>query len=354
MAMDVNGFTIHAPFIFVCDGKVYRSYTAKNWTVIFSRYGTQAWGHDTYSTQRVDRSCPPGRNNEVLLAFRGAVMRHFKLNHTQIEAFLQRQVDEDKQILVEGNSVKRHVGGSSSSTNISRRSAISTISAPAEKHAKREKSSPEDIIRHMASIYVPKGLPAEDVAEFHEWFRKRTGRFHGVKLVDVIAIFLAEERTSEVSVPEDVEPEVKTQEKPRKRTLVEEREHKEDIPYYGRRRRNQEQFHEDVDLNCGGRCVFTLASGIRCEAAHLLPHARKGGASFKNGLLLRSDIHKLFDVGLCAIDPKTLKIWFVKDILDTDSDLVRYNGTAMRPTMHPIKADNLQVRWDAFCVIHTA
>ncbi|MFA2151253.1 hypothetical protein ACD950_25220, partial [Escherichia coli] len=102
MAMEVHGFIISSPFVFVCDGKVYRSQSGKSWTVIFSRYGTQAWGNDTYASQRVDRACPPNRNEEVRLAFRGAVMRHFKLNYTQIEAFFQRQIDEDKQILVEG------------------------------------------------------------------------------------------------------------------------------------------------------------------------------------------------------------------------------------------------------------
>lgn len=44
MTMEVHGFIISSPFVFVCDGKVYRSQSGKNWTVIFSRYGTQAWG----------------------------------------------------------------------------------------------------------------------------------------------------------------------------------------------------------------------------------------------------------------------------------------------------------------------
>ncbi len=44
MAMEVHGFIISSPFVFVCDDKVYSSQSGKNWTVIFSRYGTQAWG----------------------------------------------------------------------------------------------------------------------------------------------------------------------------------------------------------------------------------------------------------------------------------------------------------------------
>lgn len=71
-------------------------------------------------------------------------MRHFKLNYTQIEAFFQRQIDEDKQILVEGNSVKRHVGGRSS---YSTGSSSTTVSAPAPAPVKKE--SP---IRHLNMV----------------------------------------------------------------------------------------------------------------------------------------------------------------------------------------------------------
>lgn len=62
---------------------------------------------------------------------------------------------------------------------------------------------------------------------------------------------------------------------------MEDRYHEEDVPFYGHRRRNQAQFRADVATNCNDRCVATGASIIRCEAAHLVQHARKGGASFK-------------------------------------------------------------------------
>ncbi|EMD0638839.1 HNH endonuclease [Salmonella enterica] len=136
----------------------------------------------------------------------------------------------------------------------------------------------------------------------------------------------------------------------RRRKLVEEREAKPDAPCYGRRRRNQVEFSKDVAINCYGRCALTQASKIRCEAAHLVPHARKGGASFKNGLLLRNDIHKLFDAGHCAINPDedTLRMYFSAAILESDEDLRALHGAALADTMHPINRDNLRDRWDAF------
>lgn len=39
------------------------------------------------------------------------------------------------------------------------------------------------------------------------------------------------------------------------------------------------------------------------EAAHIVPYAEKGSHEITNGLLLRADFHKLFDVGLVSISP---------------------------------------------------
>lgn len=53
------------------------------------------------------------------------------------------------------------------------------------------------------------------------------------------------------------------------------------------------------------RCAIT-GSRIRpvLEAAHVLPVTRGGEHRMDNGLLLRADIHKLFDKGYVGIDPK--------------------------------------------------
>jgi putative restriction endonuclease len=43
------------------------------------------------------------------------------------------------------------------------------------------------------------------------------------------------------------------------------------------------------------------------EAAHIKPYALEGPHSVKNGILLRSDLHKLFDLGYVTVTP-TLKL----------------------------------------------
>ena len=53
------------------------------------------------------------------------------------------------------------------------------------------------------------------------------------------------------------------------------------------------------------RCAMTAERTLPVlEAAHIRPYGRDGLHELSNGLLLRSDLHKLFDLGYLTIDPK--------------------------------------------------
>jgi putative restriction endonuclease len=52
------------------------------------------------------------------------------------------------------------------------------------------------------------------------------------------------------------------------------------------------------------RCAITGESTLPVlEAAHIRPFARNGSNEVSNGMLLRSDFHKLFDIGLVTVTP---------------------------------------------------
>jgi putative restriction endonuclease len=52
------------------------------------------------------------------------------------------------------------------------------------------------------------------------------------------------------------------------------------------------------------RCAMTGESTLPVlEAAHIVPFAESGPHATQNGLLLRSDFHKLFDLGMITITP---------------------------------------------------
>jgi predicted restriction endonuclease len=68
-------------------------------------------------------------------------------------------------------------------------------------------------------------------------------------------------------------------------------------------RRGQPQFREELLAAYGGRCAITGCDAKEAlEAAHIVPYKGKETNHVQNGLLLRADVHTLFDLGLIAID----------------------------------------------------
>lgn len=79
-------------------------------------------------------------------------------------------------------------------------------------------------------------------------------------------------------------------------------------------RLGQNSFRMMVSQSYQNKCVISgEKTGPVLEAAHIKPYAEKGPHVISNGLLLRSDIHKLFDDGYMTID-KNYKVVVSKRI----------------------------------------
>lgn len=111
-------------------------------------------------------------------------------------------------------------------------------------------------------------------------------------------------------------------------------------------RRGQGLFRQRLIRRYGLRCQV---SGYTCEAvieaAHIRPYCESGNNDVRNGLLLRSDIHTLFDVGLLSIHPITLKI----SLSHLTAGYGHLEGTTLctNGTSGPSR-QALQLRWDFF------
>lgn len=70
-------------------------------------------------------------------------------------------------------------------------------------------------------------------------------------------------------------------------------------------RRGQQRFRESLLEAYGGHCCIS-GCGVEevLEAAHIIPYRGDKTNHTTNGLLLRSDLHTLFDLGLISVDPK--------------------------------------------------
>jgi hypothetical protein len=74
-------------------------------------------------------------------------------------------------------------------------------------------------------------------------------------------------------------------------------------------RSGQPQFRDAVIEAYKGQCALTdCTTEEALEAAHIIPCSANGEDCVQNGLLLRADLHTLFDLDLFWIDPDTRKV----------------------------------------------
>lgn len=76
-----------------------------------------------------------------------------------------------------------------------------------------------------------------------------------------------------------------------------------------RRRRGQQQFRRILRERYDNRCVVTGSRILALlEAAHIEPFRESSDHAADNGLLLRADVHTLFDLNLLGIRPEGLTV----------------------------------------------
>ena len=84
-------------------------------------------------------------------------------------------------------------------------------------------------------------------------------------------------------------------------------------------RRGQRGFRDALIAAYGGSCAITGVSTLHIlEAAHILPYLGPARNVTSNGILLRADLHTLFDCKLLAVHPRTKKIRVAPSIEDEE------------------------------------
>ena len=84
------------------------------------------------------------------------------------------------------------------------------------------------------------------------------------------------------------------------------------------------------------RCTMTGERTFPAlEAAHIHRYFRGGDHSLSHGLLLRSDLHKLFDLGYLTVEPGTLKIKVSRKIREEFENGRDYYRLDDQPLRHP-------------------
>jgi putative restriction endonuclease len=112
-------------------------------------------------------------------------------------------------------------------------------------------------------------------------------------------------------------------------------------------RRGQQKFRLDLFERYGAKCMITGSEIMDIlEAAHINPYRGINDNHAANGLILRADIHTLFDLNLMGIDPDTLTVHFH---LKTAGEYEHYNAKTLKclKKQYPSRAA-LNTRWQIF------
>ncbi|MEQ8823634.1 MAG: HNH endonuclease [Filomicrobium sp.] len=96
-------------------------------------------------------------------------------------------------------------------------------------------------------------------------------------------------------------------------------------------RQGQAKFRERLLDAYDARCAITGTPILATlQAAHIVPYNGPDTNSVQNGLLLRADIHNLFDLGLIQVNPDTLEVEVSDELLGTS--FRKLNGRKLRKT----------------------
>jgi hypothetical protein len=102
-------------------------------------------------------------------------------------------------------------------------------------------------------------------------------------------------------------------------------------------RRGQKKFRDALMKAYGESCAISGCTVLDVlEAAHIHPYRGPETNDVRNGLLLRADLHTLFDCGLISVDPSTLTV--VVDGSLSGSEYQAWHGRPLRPPKNPAHA----------------
>ena len=84
-------------------------------------------------------------------------------------------------------------------------------------------------------------------------------------------------------------------------------------------REGREKFRNEILNNYDNKCCISECNiSAVLEAAHVTPYNGSDSNNIQNGICLRSDIHKLWDKHLIAINPDTKQVEIAKALKDSE------------------------------------
>jgi hypothetical protein len=114
-----------------------------------------------------------------------------------------------------------------------------------------------------------------------------------------------------------------------------------------RERRGQQKFRNILRDRYGNRCLISGCTIMDIvEAAHIKPYRRDEDNNASNGLLLRTDLHTLYDLHLLGIEPGTLTVRLKPKAMQEPYN--QFEGVKLLCKESQVSRDALDFRWRLF------
>lgn len=111
-------------------------------------------------------------------------------------------------------------------------------------------------------------------------------------------------------------------------------------------RRGQPEFRKSLLGAYSGRCCITKCDVENVlEAAHIVPHTEETNYFLSNGLLLRADVHTLFDLNIIGIDSSGI-VCISKEL--KESEYWQYHGKCISTNISQAMSANLARRFEQY------
>ncbi|MGY3442754.1 HNH endonuclease [Bradyrhizobium sp. USDA 4473] len=115
-----------------------------------------------------------------------------------------------------------------------------------------------------------------------------------------------------------------------------------------RERRGQQSFRKALLSRYGCKCAISECRVVHIlEAAHIRPYRGRGDNHVANGLLLRSDLHTLFDLDLIGIEPERGIVSISSELVGSEYETLHGRALAVEENSFPDRSA-LRLRWKEF------
>lgn len=185
--------------------------------------------------------------------------------------------------------------------------------------------------RHAADQMRKKGLLAESVQK-GIWEITETGRLKIPNSKKITVKTSTPARDIPTLADEDADSSIDEYN-------LDDADHRELVERQIRARRGQQQFRNALLKQYQNVCVVTGCKIVAIlEAAHIKPYRGENDNYPSNGLLLRADIHTLFDLDLLGIEPTSLRVELHRSIAEYKDIVKKLNvPNGVRPSLEALK-----------------